>query len=247
MNKDRTGILQYLSSDILSALHIRLTPDNLAAMANHVLNLALWSIFWTGVLCTKGLIRFSASLMVEMLAAYSWLDISLFSSILSFLLEHPFDVEERGVHFIEMRLNRFLHIIHPLQNFLVWAYYSLPVLIVQNLNYCQRFILTVLLRMSLSSSVLYHIHKPREVTKNSRSTMSLTSSCISSQTKLRSAREGWVFPSRKSPFPWSQKDSSVRRDANRTFSASAAAGGLVGKPNAGASAVLKTYPAGKRE
>lgn len=51
MNKDRTGILQYLSSDILSGLHIGFTPDNLATMTHHILNLALWSIFWYNYIC----------------------------------------------------------------------------------------------------------------------------------------------------------------------------------------------------
>nr|GMD78778.1 pentatricopeptide repeat-containing protein At5g61990, mitochondrial-like [Ipomoea batatas] len=57
---------------------------------------------------------------------------------------------------------------------------------------------------------------------------------------LRSAMDGWVLPSRKRPFPWSQMESILSRDANRTFSASAAACGFNGKPSAGSTASTET-------
>lgn len=64
-----------------------------------------------------------------------------------------------------------------------------------------------------------------------------------SQTKLRSAIEGWELPSRKRPFPLSQTDSISSREAERSFSASAAAFGFKGSPSAGASVELSTYVA----
>ena len=67
-----------------------------------------------------------------------------------------------------------------------------------------------------------------------------TSSCIISQTKLRSAMEGCKLPSKNRPFPLSQKDSIFAREADRIISASAAAFGFKGRPSAGASALLRT-------
>lgn len=73
-----------------------------------------------------------------------------------------------------------------------------------------------------------------------------TSSCINSQTRLRSAMDGWFLPSKKRPLPLSQKDSSFERDEDRIISASAATCGFNGRPSIGAIVVLKTYGAEKR-
>ena len=68
----------------------------------------------------------------------------------------------------------------------------------------------------------------------------VTSSCMSSQTMLRYAIDGWETPSRKCPSPLSQIFSSFDKEDNRTFSASAAAFGLSGRPVAGPSTVFIT-------
>lgn len=64
-----------------------------------------------------------------------------------------------------------------------------------------------------------------------------------SHTKLRSAIEGWKLPSKKRPFPLSHTDSIFIREAERSFSPSAAASGFKGNPSAGARAELSTYAA----
>lgn len=71
----------------------------------------------------------------------------------------------------------------------------------------------------------------------------ITSSCMISHTKLRTAIEGCVLPSKKHPLPLSQKDSILAREAERSFSLLAAASGFRGSPSAGPRAELSTYPA----
>lgn len=63
-----------------------------------------------------------------------------------------------------------------------------------------------------------------------------------SQTKARSAIEGSAFPSKNGLSPTSQNDSIVERDADRSFSPSAAAAMFTGRPNANAIVLLKIYP-----
>lgn len=70
-----------------------------------------------------------------------------------------------------------------------------------------------------------------------------TLSCMISQTKLRSAMEGRRVPRIKRLFSFSQRESIFAREADRSFSASAAAAGFLGKPSAGASAVFRTNEA----
>lgn len=55
--------------------------------------------------------------------------------------------------------------------------------------------------------------------------------------------EGRKPPSKYRPSPWSQMFSIVDRDDTKTFSASAAACLLSGRPKNGASTVFRTYPA----
>lgn len=68
-----------------------------------------------------------------------------------------------------------------------------------------------------------------------------TSSCVISQTRLRSAIDGWFPPSKKRPLPFSQMDSIFDKDEEINFSASAAASGFNGRPRAGARVVCRTY------
>lgn len=63
---------------------------------------------------------------------------------------------------------------------------------------------------------------------------------MSSQTRLRSAIDGWKPPRRKLPSPLSQISSSCDKEDNKTFSASAAAFGFSGRPSAGPSTVFVT-------
>ena len=72
-----------------------------------------------------------------------------------------------------------------------------------------------------------------------------TSSCMISQTKLRSAIDGSCSPSKNLPFSLSQKDSIFDSDDERSFSCSIAACGFVGRPRTGPRTVLKTYLAEK--
>lgn len=74
---------------------------------------------------------------------------------------------------------------------------------------------------------------------------SFTSSCIISQTKLRSAMDGWEFPNKNLSSPFSQKDSILDRDENKSFSASAAACGFTWMPSKGPSIVCRRYGAEK--
>lgn len=55
--------------------------------------------------------------------------------------------------------------------------------------------------------------------------------------------EGRKLPSKNGPSPLSQIFSIVDRDDTKTFSASAAACALSGRPNNGANTVFRTYPA----
>lgn len=91
-----------------------------------------------------------------------------------------------------------------------------------------------------------HIKKKKNQ-KRSRWVLSqsFTSSCIISQTKLRSATDGWELPSKNFPFPSSQKDSIFDRDENKSFSASAAACGFTLMPSAGPSTVFRRNGAEK--
>lgn len=61
-----------------------------------------------------------------------------------------------------------------------------------------------------------------------------------SQTRLRSAIDGCILPNKNFPFPLSQTDSIFDRDKVKSFSASAAAWGFLGRPNAGPSTVFRT-------
>jgi len=70
-----------------------------------------------------------------------------------------------------------------------------------------------------------------------------TCSCISSHTRLRSAIDGWLLPSKNLALPLSQKVSRVDRDFVSNCSASAAAFGFRGRPRAGPSTLFRTYPA----
>lgn len=64
---------------------------------------------------------------------------------------------------------------------------------------------------------------------------------MTSQTKARSAMDGFEFPNKNGPSP-SQYDSINARDAERSFSPSAAAFGSPGTPNAYPIVVLKRSP-----
>ena len=74
----------------------------------------------------------------------------------------------------------------------------------------------------------------------------ITSNCIISQTKLRSAIDGLKPPSKYRPFPLSQMFSIFDRDDIKTFSAAAAACWFSGRPNTGASTVCRTKGARTR-
>lgn len=71
----------------------------------------------------------------------------------------------------------------------------------------------------------------------------ITSSCMISHTKLRSAIDGSEFPSRNWPDPCSQKSSNIDKDFGSIFLASSTALGFEGNPYKGASIVLYTSPA----
>lgn len=66
---------------------------------------------------------------------------------------------------------------------------------------------------------------------------------MSSQTRLRSAIDGWLLPSKNLALPLSQKVSRVDRDFVSSFSALAAASESRGSPRDGAKTLFKTYPA----
>jgi hypothetical protein len=55
--------------------------------------------------------------------------------------------------------------------------------------------------------------------------------------------DGRKPPSRKRPFPFSQIDSIFDRDKDKSFSLTAAACGFRGRPNTGASTLLRINPA----
>ena len=73
--------------------------------------------------------------------------------------------------------------------------------------------------------------------------MLCTWSCISSQTRLRSATDGWLLPSKNLALPLSQKVSRVDRDLVSICSASAAAFESREPPRNGARTLFITYPA----
>lgn len=67
-----------------------------------------------------------------------------------------------------------------------------------------------------------------------------TSNCIISQTRLRSAIDGWGLPSKNFASPLSHTDSILLRDCTSNFSACFAASGLGVRPREGANAVFST-------
>lgn len=69
---------------------------------------------------------------------------------------------------------------------------------------------------------------------------SVTSSCTSSHTRLRSAIDGCEPPRRNRPFPFSQIFSRIDKEDDKTFSASEAAFGFSGRPSAGPNTVFIT-------
>lgn len=103
-----------------------------------------------------------------------------------------------------------------------------------------------LLSPTIYSESIYHRLKTSNSNDNNHNKAEshlVTSSCIISQTMLRSAMDGWKPPNKKRPFPLSQKDSILDRDEDRSFSPWAAAFGFSGRPSAGASTVLTTNAA----
>lgn len=56
------------------------------------------------------------------------------SYIIFLLMELLFSIEEDHMYLLEMRFHGILCVINPLQNSLVWAYYPLTILLIQNLN-----------------------------------------------------------------------------------------------------------------
>lgn len=54
---------------------------------------------------------------------------------MSLLVELLFSFEEDHMYLLEMRFHGILCVINPLQNSLVWAYYPLTILLIQNLKF----------------------------------------------------------------------------------------------------------------
>lgn len=140
------------------------------------------------------------------------------------------------MHIIKVRLRYLFRILNPLLDFLVWTKNSVTIFVVQNLIAKQVFSAVIkqflppteiifqskeILHGNFHSTMYYEcklaIEKKKDIIHQH------TSSCIISQTMLRSAIDGRLPPSKNRPLPLSQKFSIFFKDADKIFSASAAA------------------------
>lgn len=151
-------------------------------------------------------------------------------------LQLLFKFEEDWMNLVKMRTRCILRISNPLHDSFVGTQDSFSIFFIHKLYYYKEQQHSMILPWQTQNCYLRELE---HVEKHNI----ITSSCIISHTKLRSAIEGWVLPSKKRPLPLSQKDSIFPRDAERSFSLLAAASGFRGSPSAGPSVELSTYPA----
>jgi len=134
-------------------------------------------------------------------------------------------LEKELMGFLKMRAGGFLHIIHPDEDLLMSSQKSVTYVIAKDL---QSYILPLRTISQVRTAL-------KIVTGNTH-----TSNCIISQTRLRSAIDGWGLPSKNFASPFSHTDSILPSDCIRSFSACFTASGLVARPRKGASAVCIT-------